>query len=106
MYLQKNTMDLTPFTVAEPIRISSIAHPPFQIDGNFGGTAGVCEMLVQSTLEIVNNKPVYYIHLLPALPHVWKDGEIKGLKTRGGLTIDMQWYDHQVYALHIKLMQM
>lgn len=78
------------------------AHPPFQIDGNFGGTAGVCEMLVQSTLEIVNNKPVYYIHLLPALPHVWKDGEIKGLKTRGGLTIDMQWYDHQVYALHIK----
>lgn len=78
------------------------AHPPFQIDGNFGGTAGVCEMLAQSTLEIVNNKPVYYIHLLPALPHVWKDGEINGLKTRGGLTVDMQWKDHQVYALHIK----
>ncbi|MFC2665958.1 MAG: glycoside hydrolase family 95-like protein, partial [Prevotella histicola] len=45
---------------------------------------------------------VYYIHLLPALPHVWKDGEINGLKTRGGLTVDMQWKDHQVYALHIK----
>ena len=71
------------------------AHPPFQIDGNFGGTAGVCEMLIQSDLR--NNT----IELLPALPDAWSSGSISGVKARGGYTIDFTWKNKKVVEVSI-----
>ena len=71
------------------------AHPPFQIDGNFGGVAGVCEMLMQSKIEWNSMKdidiPSVCIELLPALPSAWKDGHVEGLCARGGIVVNMTW---------------
>ena len=70
------------------------AHPPFQIDGNFGGTAGVCEMLVQSDGDTIT--------LLPALPKAWKDGEVSGICARGGYELKLKWTDSKVVELTVK----
>ena len=72
---------------------------PFQIDGNLGAVAGIAEMLVQSFETTADGTPI--IRLLPALPKAWPKGEIRGLHTRGGFVIDLQWKNNKVSQVKI-----
>ncbi|MBO0811620.1 MAG: glycoside hydrolase family 95 protein [Microlunatus sp.] len=75
------------------------AHPPFQIDGNFGATAGILEMLVQSHGRTADG--VRIVDVLPCLPEAWPDGRLRGVRARGGLTVDLSWQHGAVTELVI-----
>lgn len=88
------------------------AHPPFQIDGNFGACAGIAEMLMQSHILANTNEGEllafsdfnFLIHLLPALPSSWKDGSIEGLRARGGFEVSIDWKYGELKTVVIKSM--
>ena len=81
------------------------AHPPFQIDGNFGFVSGVNEMLLQSHERYADPaapyQDRYYIDLLPALPKAWPNGQVSGLRARGGFTVDLRWRDGALVAARV-----
>ena len=95
------------------------AHPPFQIDGNFGACSGIAEMLVQSHIRVTSGEgrvedatagtrpstldtsSSYLIHLLPALPSSWPNGSVTGLRARGGYVVDIAWKDCKVTTYRI-----
>ncbi len=79
------------------------AGPPFQMDANFGYTAGVAEMLLQSHLR--DEQGQWLVHLLPALPTSWKDGEVTALRARGGVTVDIAWQEGKVTSYRLRVQQ-
>ncbi len=76
-------------------------HPPFQIDGNFGGCAALAECLLQSHRERPGDAS-YTIHLLPALPPTWKSGKITGLRSRGAITVDIEWIEGRIERVRLR----
>jgi len=75
------------------------AHPPFQIDGNFGLTAGIAESLIQS--HRTDKDGNFIIDLLPALPSTWTQGKITGIRARGGFTLDLEWKNSEIHEVKV-----
>lgn len=78
------------------------AHPPFQIDGNFGGASGITEMLMQSYSEFNGTRLKGLIYLLPALPSALPSGSVKGLRAKGGFEVNIEWKDNKLVQADIK----